>query len=265
MRDPLKKLGPLRKYIYWSLGFHFGFFLLFFGTSFFGFHPFKFHQDKIVWVSLPKGVNNQMGSPLKKSEGLPKTTIQQQKQAQESPPVGTKKPEMTYHAPKPAQKIPPKKEGQSNSQISDALAKMQRLKNTPKPAPPEAAQIPNATPGGFAYGNSKGPYVSPTDPEYVMYQAKIRQRIMTEWIPPMKFTGPDAINLGLLCKIVVHMNDKGEVIQTEWEQKSGNPSFDLSALRAIEKAAPLDIPPDRLKYEVYNEGFIIEFNPQAAH
>ena len=160
---------------------------------------------------------------------------------------------MTYHPQKP------NKPGHPDSRIDDALARMQK-QAAKKKAEPEAAQIPQSQPGGYTVGSNTGKSMSPTDPEYVLYQAKIRQRIMNEWILPMKYSTEAS---GLICKVVVHMNDRGEVIGTEWEQKSGNPSFDLSALRAIEKAAPLDMPPERLKYEVYHEGFIIEFNPAA--
>ena len=197
---------------------------------------------------------------MKRSENLPKTTIEEQKQALESPPLGQKKPLMTYPAPRQEKKALPKsppKPGSPDSRIDDALSRIQ--KQVAKKAVPEAAQIPESRPGGFTYGSASGSYIPPTDPEYVAYQAKIRQRIMNEWILPMKYS-----EFGLVCKVVVHVNDRGEVMEREWEQKSGNPSFDLSAMRAIEKASPLDIPPDRLKYEVSQEGFIIEFKPTPS-
>lgn len=189
-------------------------------------------------------------------------------------PVPENKPSMTYTPPKevfprpsalkPAPKAktpPPRRRANSNdSRMKEALARIEK-QMSPKAAAPEAAQIQDAPPGGFTIGNERGTYVSPDDPEYVLYQAKIRQRIMNEWILPLKFVEE---GLGLICKITVHMNDQGEVVEKEWEQRSGNESFDLSAMRAIERASPLDIPPDRLKYEVFNEGFIVEFKPQAA-
>ncbi len=246
-----------QKYLYWSLGIHVLAFLLLALFPYLPFgHLYRFHEDKIVWVSLPRGASNTVGSPMKKSENLPKTTIQEQKKALESAPAGEKKPTMTYKAP-PKKQTPPKTPGQPDSRIHDALARMQK-EAAKKKAEPEAAQVPNAQPGGFTSGSAHGNYVAPNDPEYVLYQAKIRQRIMNEWIAPMKYTNQE---LGLLCKIIVHINERGEVGTKEWEQKSGNPSFDMSAMRAIEKASPLDIPPDRLKYEVFNEGFIIEFKP----
>ena len=256
-----------RKYLYWSLGLHFGILVLLIASPYLPFKPYRIRPDKIVWVSLPKGTTDQWGSPLKKTEGLPKTTIEEQKKAMESPPSGEKKPAMTYTPPPFEKKVtekpkesPPKRPGHPMSRIDQALARIQK-EAAVKKAPPEAAQIPETQPGGFTFGSATGQYVSPDDPEYVLYQAKIRHRIMTEWILPMKFAEQD---LGLICKIIVHINDRGEVTKTEWAQRSGNPSFDMSAMRSVEKASPLDMPPDRLKWEVFNEGFIVEFKPQQA-
>ncbi|HSA58915.1 MAG TPA: TonB C-terminal domain-containing protein [bacterium] len=259
-------LLPLQRYLYWSLGLHVGLSaVLLIAPSFFG-RSHRFQQEKVVWVNVPFGTSDTIGSPLKKSEGLPKTTIQEQKDAMQSARSGQKKSSMTYTPPqsqKTAEKTPaavPKREGQPKSRIDDALSRMQK-KVAMKQAQPEAAQVPETQPGGFTFGSPTGTYVSPDDPEYVLYQAKIRKRVMDQWILPMKYADG---GMGLICRIVVHMNERGEVVETEWEQKSGNPSFDLSAMRAVEKASPLDIPPERLKYEVYNEGFIIEFKPTAA-
>ena len=229
-------------------------------SSIFGTHSFK--KEEIVWINLPKGTTNDFGIPVKKSEGLPKTTIQEQKKTLESAPRGQKTTDMTYQQKKTDKKIKqdvPKKPGLPDSKVEDALSRMRQLAK--KNAVPEAAQVPEGQQGGFTFGNTTGQYVMPNDPEYVIYQAKIRQRIMNEWIIPTKFTEQPT---GILCRLIVHINEKGEVVKTEWETQSGNPSYDQSALRAVEKASPLDIPPDRLKYEVLNEGFVVEFKPQTS-
>ncbi|QQR79512.1 MAG: hypothetical protein IPJ69_09115 [Deltaproteobacteria bacterium] len=88
---------PFKKSIYYSLGLHAAIFLLFVVgpfPSFFGHRPLK--QEDIVWINLPKGTTNDFGTPMKKSEGLPKSTIQQQKQTLESAPSGHKTPDMTF-------------------------------------------------------------------------------------------------------------------------------------------------------------------------
>lgn len=257
-------LAPLQRHLYWSLGLHVGVLILFLvAPSLLG-KPYRFKQEKVVWVNVPLGSMDQIGSPLKKAEGLPKTTIQEQKDALQSQPSGRKKSAMSY-TPKTAPKTKtPQRQGHPDSRIDDAISRMQK-KVAMKKAIPEAAQVPDAPQGGFTFGSANGPYVSPDDPEYVMYQAKIRQRIMTQWILPMKYAASGSEGgMGLICRIIVHINEGGEVVETEWEQKSGNPSFDLSAERAVQKASPLDTPPERLKYEVLNEGFIVEFKPSAA-
>ena len=253
-------LLSLRKYLYWSGALHGGVLLTLLVSSLISFHRNPFLQEKIVWVSLPKGTAERLGSPMKRSENLPQTTIQEQKKAIESPAAGQKKPQMTYKIPFKKTKAAPKQPGSPDSAIEKALSKMRKQVATKK-AEPEAAQIPGAEPGGFSVGTATGPYVPPDDPEYVLYQAKVRKRIMDEWILPTKYA--DAA-LGLICQIVVHMNDQGVVVEKEWQVKSGNPVFDMSAMRAVEKASPLDIPPERLKYEVFKEGFLVEFKPSAA-
>ena len=254
----------LKKYLQWSLGFHgLCFVLLIFAPNFFSHRKFL-NDEKVQWVSLPRGTTHQFGSPLKKSNNLPASTIQEQKRALESPRNGKKPSSMTYRKKQPVKKNEPqstaRREGNPDSKIDNALEK---IKNqvAQKKVEQEAAQVPETQQGGFEDGTENGNYVSPEDPEYVLYQMKIRKKIMGEWILPMKYLEP---GLNLICKIVVHMNEKGDVVETEWEQKSGDEAFDLSALRAVEKSSPLDIPPERLKYEVLNEGFIIEFKPMQA-
>ncbi len=238
----------LKRYLYTSLGFHAAIFIFLIVSPYLPFSAFHARNEKIVWVELPKGVTNQLGAPFQKTEQLPKTTIEEQKKALETPQKEQKKPSMTYQ-----KKIP------KESRIEDALARMEKQVSEKKILP-EAAQIPNQQSGGFTGGTSQN-YSVPTDPEYALYQMKVRQRIMNEWILPMKYT--DA-GLGLICRVSVHINDQGQIVGNEWETKSGNASFDLSAMRAVEKASPLDIPPDRLKSEVLNEGFIVEFKPQQV-
>lgn len=274
------------KYFYWSCSVHGLAFLAILLSPLLPTSKRYFSQEPIVWVNIPKGTAEQWGSPIKKSTALPQTTIQEQKKALESPPVGVPNPpQMTYTPPmvkevprlptpekiEPQKKIPPVKEvpktvtpprrtGHPMSRIDQALARIQKEVATKK-AEPEAGQVPDAPAGGFSVGNTTGQYVPPNDPEYVLYQMKIRQRIMNQWIVPLKFTEEA---MGLVCRIVVHINDQGDVVQKEWERRSGNDAYDLSAMRAIERASPLDIPPDRLKFEVLNEGFAVEFRPQAA-
>lgn len=256
----------LRKYLYWSGGAHLVLFLILVLSPHLPFGKIRFQQEKVTWIQLPKGTSNTIGSLVKKSKGLPQSTIEQQKRL---PPAPPKKPEMAYQEKPVAQKAKPPTPGKGapkksadQRRMEDALSRLSKqVEDRGKAAPPEAAQIPETQPGGFTFGSPTAQYVPLNDPEYVIYQAKIRQQIMDEWILPIKYADPTS---GLICKVIVHISEQGEVTQTEWEQRSGNEAYDLSALRAVEKAAPLAIPPERLKWEVFNEGFIVEFNPQYA-
>ena len=123
---------------------------------------------------------------------------------------------------------------------------------------PEASQIKEDQ-DGYKYGTGNKPLkVAPSDPEYVKYQAMIRHKIIRQWIVPLKFT---EVGQGLNARLEVMINMDGEVVSVIWSSPSGNASYDQSAIRAVKKASPFPKPPDRLAWEAYNEGFLIEFDP----
>jgi TonB family protein len=82
---------------------------------------------------------------------------------------------------------------------------------------------------------------------------------MREWIVPVKYT---EMGQGYNAKIEVMINMDGDVVSVRWASRSGNASFDQSALRAVKKASPFPKPPDMLAWEAYNEGFLVEFDPR---
>ncbi|MFA4874894.1 MAG: energy transducer TonB, partial [bacterium] len=113
----------------------------------------------------------------------------------------------------------------------------------------------------FKYGTSNKPLkVPPSDPEYLKYQATVRYRVMREWIVPQKYTEEGGGNYNARLEVLINLD--GEVTSIRWASHSGNESFDQSAMRAIKKASPFPKPPDRLAWEAYNEGFLIEFDPR---
>jgi colicin import membrane protein len=71
----------------------------------------------------------------------------------------------------------------------------------------------------------------------------IRQQVMDHWIAPI---GMDT--KGLTVIIRVQTATDGNVIGTQVTQSSGNSAFDNSLLRAVQKAAPLQVPPDDPKF-----------------
>ncbi len=244
--------------------------------------PISEKPMRVTWVELPKGTSEDIDLNIKKSEGMPKSTIEEQKNAPipEQPPkqeplVATKPPEAQKLAeakktevPRPKMEItdkntkvrradqPPKPA--SDRKIQNALAKIdQQLKE--RTVVPEAAQVKESG-GGYKYGTSDKPLrVSPSDPEYLKYQAMLRYKIMREWIVPATYA--DAAGR-MNAKVEVMINMDGEVVSVQWASASGNASFDQSAVRAVKKASPFPKPPDRLAWEAYNEGFLVEFDPR---
>ncbi len=233
---------------------------------------------KIVWVELPKGTSEEIELSLKKAEGFPKSTIEEQKRLEPSqqPLPATKpldakqakldiktelppRPKMEYESKNVKKAEAPRPKSRTDRKIQDALAKIDKqLKD--RTVVPEAAQIEKEG-QGFKYGTGKEPLrVMPSDPDYLKYQAMLRFKIMKEWIIPMKFAeeGTESYN----ARIEVMINLDGDVVSVRWESQSGNAAFDQSAVRAIKKASPFPKPPDRLAWEAYNEGFLIEFDPR---
>ncbi|MDO8526457.1 MAG: TonB C-terminal domain-containing protein [Deltaproteobacteria bacterium] len=220
---------------------------------------FKTPKRKVVWVELPKGSSEEIQLQMKESENLPKTTIQEQKEILKEPVKEKEKPMIQPTPPKkpalrPIQSEPAPKKPKQKTAVEKALEAL----NKKRPAPPEAAQVKDKG-EGFKYGTGTEPLrVLPTDPEYLVYQAKVRAKIMDEWILPTTYLeGPSKPRAG----IVLMINQQGEIISTEWDEKSGNPAFDASCLRAVQRASPLPIPTARLQWETYNEGFMIQFDP----
>ncbi len=234
--------------------------------------PLREHPTRVVWVELPKGTSDDIGLGIKKSEGLPKSTIEEQKKLfqTEQKPMAPEMKTPTQQAQKPPEKMaepsraktaaPAKKPASSTDRkIANALAMIDKqLAN--RTITPEAGQIKQNT-DGYKYGTSNQPLrVLPSDPEYLKYQAMLRARIITEWVLPLRYAEEAGPRRN--CALEVMINLDGEVVSTRWERSSGDATFDASAARAVRKASPFPKPPDRLAWEAYNEGFLVEFDPR---
>ncbi len=232
---------------------------------------------RVTWVELPKGTSEEIGLGIKESKGLPKTTLEEQKRLYEpevpkQTPLEAKKKEIAKAEeklkpePRPKMTIPPKakvrraeepRRPPKDKKIRDALAKIDK-QLAERSAVPEAAQI-GASGEGYKYGTGTEPLkVMPSDPEYLKYQAQVRWKIMREWVVPVKFTEEGGPSLNARLEVMINMD--GDVVSVRWASRSGNESFDQSALRAVKKASPFPKPPDKLAWEAYNEGFLVEFD-----
>jgi len=85
-----------------------------------------------------------------------------------------------------------------------------------------------------------------------IYVTKIKQLILRNWIPVSKG------NPSRPPKIAAMINESGNVISTQWIQKSGDLSLDSSALRAITSSSPLPAPPVNCQVAV-REGLAVQF------
>lgn len=246
------------------------------GLSLRGHHPLKIDA---IFVELPRGTSDEIGLGMKKSESLPKSTIEEQKRLfqPEEPEQEALKPKMKM--PEEEEKAGEKKEtiakrpkieakttrknepsrSSADRRMRDALAKIDKqLRN--RTIVPEAAQI-KENQDGYKYGTGTKPLrTSPSDPEYLKYQAMIRAKIIREWIVPLKFTEEGGPQYNARLEVMINID--GDVVSVMWESPSGNASFDESAVRAVKKASPFPKPPDSLAWEAYNEGFLIEFDPR---
>ncbi len=224
----------------------------------------------VTWVELPKGTSKEINLGIKKLKTLPRTTIEEQKKLFAAKPKTPKK-EMKAPAKKKTKSVKRKKTSKKKSKprqkkltaaerkMQDALAKIDKeLKQ--RQAPAEVAQ-PTIEGEGYEFGTSKtAQQISPADAEYLQYQAKVRSKIINEWIIPPIFNEIETTKK-LNSKITVTVDNEGSIISTRWSEKSGDNSFDASALRAVKRASPFPKPPKRLAWEVFNEGFLVEFDP----
>ncbi|MBI2982287.1 MAG: TonB C-terminal domain-containing protein [Deltaproteobacteria bacterium] len=252
---------PFRKSVYWSAAIHGGVFLFLILSPYLPFEPYGHRKEKVTWINLPRGTGGLATTGMKKSEGLPKSTIQEQKKlpAEKARPQ-KKTPSMTYKTNQKGQEQglkKPKEKTEEEKRMEEILARAKQEVSRRKSVEPEAAQIAKGAPGGIPDGSTTGPYSTGDDPERAQYVLLIKQTIIKEWMPSYNLRDP---SLGLICKIIIRINEKGEIIEIHWTKKSGNESYDLSALRAIMKAVPLKPPPERLKIEAIHEGYEFTFD-----
>lgn len=251
----------LKRALIWSCLGHFGVVMVGALLSLFTL-PFLDDRLSVTWVELPRGTSEEIDTGFKKSPELPKTTIEEQKQ----PPAPTQeplKPAMRTPPPPKAKVAPAKPLSAEDRKIQEALKNIDKALQERGGAPPEAAQI-KENGEGFKYGTGTTPLrVNPEDPEYLKYQAEVRAKIIDQWIIPPVYE--DGGGRDLNAKLEVMITIDGDISSLRWDARSGDAAFDASTVRAVKRAAPLPKPPDRLAWEAYNEGFLIEFDPRLKN
>jgi colicin import membrane protein len=119
---------------------------------------------------------------------------------------------------------------------------------------PPAAVVPAVRGGagaGFGGGSQGTARVSP---ELLEFFRKLEERVRESWTLPEALVR-DAGKLMVEMRIVIEKD--GRVSDTRIEKGSGNVYFDESVRRAIRKASPLPVPPERLRggEDYYEVGF----------
>jgi len=239
------------------------------------FHFFPRQETKVTWIKLSKGTGLDL-SPFKKTKDMPFSTIREQKAALKElakdktgndsksvkSPLEKKYPldDMSQKRASPDGGINlEQKKAPRERRIDDAIARVEEeLKK--RQVEIEAAQIEKE-------GQGQSPYCSldvtdsEMNPLLITYYGEIKKRINEQWIVTPKKLEEGQV---LRAKINVLISGEGSVISASYESKSGDTSFDLSAMRAIERAAPFPPPPDLIRNEAVFEGFLIEFSPRSV-
>jgi len=261
-----------------SWGFHlslFGFF--YFMPNFFGFIPKKTQGTTVVMLKLGKGLEATDATYVK-SKNLPDSTIRQQKDAIKNPSKDKKgKEKQSVKADvKPKKKDPPKevsekqrvkenaaiaptpKKDAKQQEMDDAVARMAELKEK-RDVPLEAAQVDKEGQGGSTVG-SENAENSNNDPILAAYVEEVIKRINMAWV-----TTPKTLEDGqsLKTKISLYIDEQGQVMNVSYASKSGDASFDASAMSAVERSSPFPAPPAEIKQKIA-QGFLIGFNPRSV-
>ena len=170
-----------------------------------------------------------------------------------SPP---KPPTAISRPPRPQTQEPIKAPAPDEQKIAEALSQIQSELETREAKPGSSAGTPKTSGSGPAYGPPGGP-VAATDPGLAQYQSSVRSKIVREWVRANTGSAEGAV---LRTRIKVKIDASGSVLSKSIVKRSGNESFDLSALRAVERASPLPPPPSGIMAEALAEGLIVDFS-----
>jgi colicin import membrane protein len=89
------------------------------------------------------------------------------------------------------------------------------------------------------------------------FKLRIQAKIQAYVRLPHRLTGnPEAV-------FEVSLLPNGEVVRAVLVKSSGQPAYDTEVERAILKASPLPLPPEREAAQVFREGLILKFRPSA--
>ncbi len=249
------------------------FLFLMFSPDFSSFLPKK--PTTITWVRLAKGTGeNPSPFPFKKSQGMPESTIREQKEALKEIAKDKKGADIkSVQTPVKLKEKPQESQKRINEnagikitkdkpikepKIDDALARIEQQLQK-REVTIEAAQIKYEGQGQSPEGTlNEADTVNAILAKYV---EAVTRKVRNEWITTPKELADGQV---LKTEITVNIDEGGNIVSTSYDSKSGDASFDLSAMRALERSGPFPPPPPEIKAEVVSEGFGIVFNPKSV-
>lgn len=164
--------------------------------------------------------------PVAKKVVLPE---QPQKPPEEAPPKPA--PPKPKPAPKPE---PPAASKPEPAELDDVLASLREEAGEERPAPVQEARAEAVAEAGGGGGRGV-----PVSPEVAAWLREARNHVRRAWVLPAGFR-----TQVLETHVEVELDAVGKVQgEPRVTRRSGNPWYDESVVRAIEKASPLPAPP----------------------
>ncbi len=188
----------------------------------------------LVAMAPPSAAPKAKPKPVPKPKAAPKPKPKPKAKPKPKPPVAAKKvlPKDPVTKPKPAAPPPPAPV-EEELDYEDVLA---QLRKNDSEAFPEAADVPPTPAARPGPAGGPGRLISA---EEAAWRERARAYVLQSWVLAPGFRHEE-----LLTVVEADLSRSGEVMRTQIVQRSGNPWFDESVERAVQKAGPLPAPPD---------------------
>lgn len=201
-------------------------------------------------VSLKKGEK-----PAKKEEE-PKKKEEKVAKKEEPPPKG-KAAEKTAKEQKPPPEVSAEQAQKTREDLTAQL-RDQRLAEAINKAKEKAGSQPDL--GGsssepLSIGPGEGAGGKTLSAEAILYQMALRDRVKKNWV----WNGSEKT---LQVDVRFGIADNGEILDVQVEKSSGNPTYDLSAVRAVKASSPLAAPPASIREQFRD--IIYTFVPEGS-
>jgi TonB family protein len=166
--------------------------------------------------------------PAVRPKPKPKQTVLPKK-----PTDRASKPKPKPKKPSPRREVFLEPEAKQEKSLEELMAEMRGESGEPTPEPVETAKT--AAPSAAA---SSGPG-QPVSPQMRDWIRRTKVHVQRSWVVAPGFRMQD-----LETHVIVDLDAAGNVRGTEIARRSGNPWYDESVVRGIQKASPLPPPPE---------------------